>query len=612
MSSASARLAASTRSFASQALAGIARIALTLAQLLLGRPQPLLGLLQRLVGDRFAGGGGRCRVVGGATDRARLASRESLGQPAGEACGPGSAHLLQIVARRLLSAAGTVDLAAGLGIGASERLVLALGIIEATPRLDPLAPQPRLGAQAVDGRRLQFRLPAGGQHLVAGANRVGQRLVGLADGGLGAFPSPGRQTGPLGSLGQRQDPVLQGFEFALAADRGIDLRCAGLLGGQRLLGRGARGGGLGGRGPGGVELGAGLVAVGGKALGPFGGRQHPGSAAGRLQAFAFALPVGRFALAGGGLGASGIPFDEARVRRPRRGQQLLAANRLFGGLALVLAAPFQPGLLLADASGERLVAIDRGLLEQGLAAGAQLAGFPFELVGGLLQGILDALVELGAEQRLQDALPILAAAHQEVAEATLGQHDHLPELATLEAEQFGDAGTDLAPSCGQRPGLLVLALAAEPPQRSLRCLAGVAATATGRADLFGHPFDAVAFGAECELKHHLGQQLGRRMLAAHLATVALAAGTVAEQGETETVEDGGLAGSGRTVDQEEAAVAEAAEVDDLAPRERAEGLHLEQQRLHAASSRSRRISVASTASKAAIRASSGASPISSW
>src|SRR4029079_12462365 len=87
--------------------------------------------------------------------------------------------------------------------------------------------------------------------------------------------------------------------------------------------------------------------------------------------------------------------------------------------------PFSPGHLL-DAGDEPV----QTLLV--LAAASRLLGTVVP------EPALHGLEPLGAEQRLQDALAILAACPEERLEVALGQHHDLAELLAVETEQPAD------------------------------------------------------------------------------------------------------------------------------------------------------------------------------
>jgi len=71
-------------------------------------------------------------------------------------------------------------------------------------------------------------------------------------------------------------------------------------------------------------------------------------------------------------------------------------------------------------------------------------------------------------------------------------------------------------------------------------------------------------------------------MASQVTPLALAAGAVAEEGKADPVEDARLAGPGRAVDQEEGLAPKFPEVDHLPIGKWTEGLHLDDERLHAA------------------------------
>ena len=103
-------------------------------------------------------------------------------------------------------------------------------------------------------------------------------------------------------------------------------------------------------------------------------------------------------------------------------RQRLFCLRGGSGSLLFLALATSQFILLSLQAGFQIgFACRIGLVEEGLALRAHRLGIPREGIGRVLQGILDAFVEFGAEQRLQDGLALLRVGHQEFTELSLGQ-----------------------------------------------------------------------------------------------------------------------------------------------------------------------------------------------
>jgi hypothetical protein len=225
--------------------------------------------------------------------------------------------------------------------------------------------------------------------------------------------------------------------------------------------------------------------------------------------------------------------------------------------------------------------------------------------------LLDAGVEGGVEEGGEDLLLVLGLRLEELLKTTLGQHDDLAELLATEPHKvFGRPG-HIGPSVGQRFARRRVAVAAvlERPRGRLLELGDRALAAFARPLLLRPAQDAIALVAEREVELDLGEEVGRRVLAAHVAGVALPPARVAVEGEGHGVEHGGLAGAGRSGDEEELVVAQVGEVELLDAGVRAERLHAHAQGPHGAASRSRRCRPSSVSANAAVWAASSDSPV---
>ena len=179
--------------------------------------------------------------------------------------------------------------------------------------------------------------------------------------------------------------------------------------------------------------------------------------------------------------------------------------------------------LLLQAQRQRRLVFGLGLVEQGPALGADFFRVHLDPVGRFLQGLLDALVQRGAEQGLQDLLALLRVGLEELEELALRQHDHLAELLALETQQGLNFLANLPPARLDRHFDLASTLGGQARQLSDLRLGDLAPAAFGRAILLGHALDAVALLAQREVEAHLGQQVDVGVVTAHLLAFALAA-----------------------------------------------------------------------------------------
>lgn len=159
------------------------------------------------------------------------------------------------------------------------------------------------------------------------------------------------------------------------------------------------------------------------------------------------------------------------------------------------------------------------LFQQGLASYRDLLGFAANARGLLLEQFLDAAVELGLEQTLEDRLPRLRVRRQQFAETSLRQHDHLPELRAVEAEQDSHRVGHTDRLAGVAFPLTVH-LGIELRLRSL--LDEAAGRTRARAVLRRRTRHAIACRPKRELQGDLGPQGWVRIGAAHVLRATLA------------------------------------------------------------------------------------------
>ena len=231
------------------------------------------------------------------------------------------------------------------------------------------------------------------------------------------------------------------------------------------------------------------------------------------------------------------------------------------------------------------------------------------LTGPLLQCLLDAAVDLGLEQRLQDVFAPSRVGFEQLAELALGEHDDPGELVALEAEQPLDLRRHPAGLGGKHLAFFLRRGARAPPQRRLRLLRGGAGAARLRTLLLRASRHPVALRAKAEVEDDLGERAGLRVVAAQALRVALAAGCLAVEREADGVEDGRLPGAGRAVDEKARGRAEHGEIEILLAGVGPERAHREAQRLHAGTSRSRSATAAATYTKTSFSSSVGGWPV---
>ncbi len=148
---------------------------------------------------------------------------------------------------------------------------------------------------------------------------------------------------------------------------------------------------------------------------------------------------------------------------------------------------------------------------------------------------------LGAKQLPQNLLPLVGPRGQQLAEPALRQHHYLAELFAREAEKFPDARLGVPDLRCKRDAFFRRGASRSFPEDHLGRLGDHRRTPNSLEFLgrtASHPITAFA---QQEVEHHLGGDIGRGRLAAHLIGPALAAARLAVEGEDHRIEDAGLA-----------------------------------------------------------------------
>lgn len=203
-----------------------------------------------------------------------------------------------------------------------------------------------------------------------------------------------------------------------------------------------------------------------------------------------------------------------------------------------------------------------------------------------------------AEQLLQQLSALFGIAGEEAGEVTLRQQDDLEELARAHPQQALKVVIGFPHASGAGNPLAVDALA----QHHLRLVAGHARAARLRPLLLGSSRDLEPAAGHCEVELHLGRDTGRGMVGAQPLRSVAFTGHLPVKGETDGVEQGGLACPRRAGKQEKARLPQPIEVDGLGPGERAKGVDPKAMDPH---------QLVTSASRAAAKPSAN-SPTSSW
>ena len=373
-------------------------------------------------------------------------------------------------------------------------------------------------------------------------------LGGRDQGGGGGIDShPGRcEQGPGGRLPGRRGQV-------------VGLARGGLVEHGSLLGRAGRGGELGFEAAmAGLESGHGLR----------GSQRRPPP---RLQVGAPSLVLRRQ--------PQPIALDRGGSRRRRRGGEVGL------GLGEQPRPPARVQVAAAHVTAARVAATRRRVTDPGRLA--QPGGQHVQLVPGRghrcgggdppgHQPVLNGLEALRREQPLQQLPPLAAVGPQELRELPLRQQHHLEELVGAHAQQGVELGGGLVDAGRDR----------DPPTRAqllevdARLLGGRAGAAGLGPLLRRAARDPPAPAPEGHLQLDLGAHPGVGVVGPQPTGLAAHPRHPAVQREAQTVEQGGLPGSRRAVQQEQPAAGQRVEVDLDRTGERAEGLQPQAVRPH--------------------------------
>ena len=443
-----------------------------------------------------------------------------------------------------------------------------------------------------DGRSLQLLLP-GREGLASGAELLlplGQRGLEVDEvlegaGGAGRLVGRGGECGGgvLGLLREEVDEVgVRGSRLLGARGEGLDRGRGGLGGGvaspQHLddgagglvaLERGRR---LRDLGLLRLEAGRELVELSAAIDSGAGGA---GGLGGRPRGLLHLLRRGG---GSGGLGRAGGDLRELGVGRGGEGLEAQCGGVL-GERGGVL-------VLEGDGLGEA-----RQRCAEGLLSGVDLA---LRLFAHLLELLLDGGVGLGAEDALQHLLALPGAGAEEAGELVLGQQDGLGELLAGEADGALHLAAHLVDAAGDHLAAVAGAggvgdrggqglWGPDPPHQGLGLLLrGAGAAQLGALELRGAAH-AVQSGGGLEDEVDDARLRRRGELGADPVGAGGGAGDLPVEGVDDRVEDRGLAGARRPLEQEGAGGAEGGEVDLDGAGEGADPGHAEVVELHDAS-----------------------------
>ena len=148
------------------------------------------------------------------------------------------------------------------------------------------------------------------------------------------------------------------------------------------------------------------------------------------------------------------------------------------------------------------------------------------------QFVLKALVHVGAKDLAEDGRAFLGAFGEELFKIALRKHHNLAELVGIDAEQlnylFGDALTAQLRAIGHFKRAFAQANR------------GTLATLFRSRIPTGIALDAIAFAAQLEGEVNVGRHVGTCVIATQVLGFAKLAGALAEQGEGDRIENGGL------------------------------------------------------------------------
>jgi hypothetical protein len=186
---------------------------------------------------------------------------------------------------------------------------------------------------------------------------------------------------------------------------------------------------------------------------------------------------------------------------------------------------------------------------------------------------LRPLQQLGAEQSLQQRPLDLGPGGEEAGELALRQQHGLHELGVGQPDRPGDLVLDVAEVVRDQLTAVDRVRAGQPVQVHGHVCRSGAGTSLLRPVVARRPPDPVpaALGLEDQLHHRLGA--GRRMVGLQPFQHGRTLRRLAVQGEADGIQDGGLAGAGRALDQEQPGIAEPGQIQLGPLGERADGGH---------------------------------------
>ena len=252
-----------------------------------------------------------------------------------------------------------------------------------------------------------------------------------------------------------------------------------------------------------------------------------------------------------------LPLAKAVLRQNpvQQGDQLPAGQITPAGLLRRLPVPAVPGALDGGP-------VPADVLRQGVA-------LPLQLPRGLLQPVLNGLVQPGAKKLPENGPPVIRPRLQQLPELPLGDHGHLDKLLEGQAQQLlhrfgGPVLFGRAPLSGQHTPVRAVEL------RALLLGGGSASPHLGPI-VPGVPTNPVVLAPAAEGQLHKGRRLRQGVLAAQQLRPHVFPAGLAKEGEGDGVEDGGLARPGVAADHIQPLPAQLVQVQLHLPRVGAEG-----------------------------------------
>ena len=185
------------------------------------------------------------------------------------------------------------------------------------------------------------------------------------------------------------------------------------------------------------------------------------------------------------------------------------------------------------------------------------------VAGGRLQGVGQVLVLLGGEHLPQNVLPFVRGGVQQLHKFALGNHAHLLELGTVNAQQFPHGGVHLAHALNRR--------FTGAGQQGVRLfLYGAAAPQFGPF-VGGVPLQSVGFAPVYKFQLHKGLGIRGGKITAQMLHRAVWAAHLAVQGKADGVKQGGFSGAGVAGDEKQPLPVQLGQVQFHKVRKGAEG-----------------------------------------